>query len=285
MRGVPDLTRAAQAVLASLDAPPAKIVEVIETTAYRAEIAQVVMPQVVAHQTGFDEAQDNKAENVFANVASGSAPIIEVQNTLKLNNGGWQETEGSFHHEISGMTCPKELVMVMTDEDGEKAPITAVLSKITVYDEIGNDTSCDFENKQLSIFVTLYASNWPDVSLIDHFGASLKLIVDRFSLKSEATVAVVTLKSDETRKSSIEGKTRAAAFITHPLEGVTFKTALWLNKTDDWHVKARATYPVAVGDAEPQFSIVELVAAIMHSMALLEVDMHINDVQAVEVSG
>lgn len=274
-----DIETKTQTVLAALGRSDVEDVSFRTVQAGRARIAPAAGPAEAAHEAAFADGGEAKTANMTGRRDQSETPAILAQNSL-ANNGGWREEEEAFIHAYSGMRCPKELMMIMIDEDGGENQSRAALSNIQLYDDSGNDTSCHYVNRAEAVYLTLYASNWPDITLEDHFGASLKLIVDRFPVKSEAPVIVAETAAETPADSMIEGPTIAAAFLTEPMEEKTFKTALWLNKTGPWHVKARATFP-APAEGEGQFTVVELVSATMHAITLVEVDRRINQAQTV----
>ncbi len=94
-------------------------------------------------------------------------------------------------------------------------------------------------------------------------------------------VLVATPNGELYSLSTEKGDALAAAYITEPQDGVTFKTALWLNKTGGWHVKARATFPVVMQGEEPQLSVVEMMSATIHTSTVVAVDKHVNQAQTI----
>lgn len=269
-----DIEANTQTVLAALNRPALEGLSFKAVQAGRAKIGETAGPAQGAHETAFaGPADDLKTANLTGDSATPES--ILAQNSF-ADNGGWREQEDAFVHAHSGMRCPKTLTMLLIEEDGEPTRADASLARIQLFNERSDDTACHFENRETGISLTLYASNWPDISLEEHFGAGLKLIVDKFPLKSEVPVIVANSETEKPATSTIEGDTWAAAFLTEPMNGETFKTALWLNKTGPWHVKARATFPVAPDSGEAAFSAAELASATMHAITLSEVDRHIN---------
>ncbi len=252
---------------------------------HRAAVGLESDPASAAHEAAFASASPGDPVGKLRNgAAPAQAHNILVQNQMS-GEGGWRQVGGAMVHDYSGMRCPVKLDMTLTDENGVAIEsVSAPLSRINLYNASGQDTSCDYANADAGVYLTLYASNWPTVSLQDHFASALKLIVDRFPLKEEAPVLV--MKGDPYANSQVEGETLTAGYITEPmLNGGTFKTALWLNKAGPWHVKVRATFllPAEGGLTGPK--LVEMVAATMHAVTLKDVDLHGGVSQTVSFDG
>lgn len=249
----------------------------------RAAIGRTSTPQTAAHEGAFGEDGAAASARKLAN-ATAWRMAVPAQNTIA---GGWRESQSALVHDYSGMRCPKTMTMALTKPDGSVEEIDTALIQIRLYAADGMDTSCDFADPDNSVYVTLYASHWPDVPVEEHFAAALKLIVDRIPLKEEAPVltAVPSGKGEGYSLSTEPGDTLAAAFITEPMNGVTFKTALWLIETGGWHVKARATFPVGLEDGKAAISVVEMVTTTMHAAAYRDVDAHAKAAQTVSFGG
>jgi hypothetical protein len=257
------------------------------TTALRAQAANSAGPRPTAHEIGFNAVTTAHDDEVkFSNEPRAQSRSIQIltQNSLPANDGGWSEVGDAYVHRYSGMRCPKSFDMVLNNEKGEIVQrVYTALLQIRIYDQSGMDTSCHLTNEAGSVLVTLFASHWPDRSLEDHFAEGIRLIVDHFpmALKSEVPVMVATPNGDSYSLSVDKGVAMAAAYISEPLNGQTYKTALWLNKTGGWHVKVRATFPVEMKDEKPQLSIVEMVSATLHASTVVAVDKHVNQAQTV----
>ena len=245
----------------------------------RAEIAEEATPAIARHEADFAHAASGKLDNITGGTSSGRQTIIKTQ---AANQAGWSDNGDEFVHAYSGMICAKSLGVDMIGSDGSNTQIPTNLTQIHVFDNVGNDTACSYANEEQGVVLTFYASKWPDVTLDQHFGSSLSSIVSQLPVKSEATVMIA--QTEITAGSSVEGDTKAGAFLLTPVDGVTFKTALWVNKTGDWHVKERATFPVARNNQAPEFSSIELIAALYYALKLVEVDDHINQAKSVDVS-
>lgn len=175
---------------------------------------------------------------------------------MEDENGGWIETEDGLLHTISGMTCAWAHPVVL----GEDEMILLALSDITVYDDKGYDTSCDYLSEDQHYYYTVYASYWPDVSLQEHFEAAAQIMLSEFPFKEVTPVVTSGMELDN---GDIQ-ETLAAGFLTQPLNNNEYFTGVWLNKANDWHVKVRATFtPAELG---PQLS-----AALLHSMTMVKI--------------
>lgn len=264
----------ARTALAALEAQRGDELAIDVGHAVRAAIG-ASLPRTAAHESAAAQPDPSKTENLLA--GEDDAPAVLVQADA---NGGWRDVGESYVHIYSGMTCPKgEVIIAMTGAgDAEAAPLP--LKQISVFDEAGGDVACNYENPDYGVYLTFYASNWPDITLDDHFAAALRDIVDRFSITSETYAITAETKDDDEGEdagpSSIEAETKAGAYILEPVDGRTFKTVLWLNKSGDWHVKGRATFVVEMERGQPAFSLTEILAAALYSDKLKDVDRHIN---------
>lgn len=221
---------------------------------------------VASHEAAF-QSDSEKTENIAGEQSPGPVLIAE-------NAGGWMETEDAYIHEFSGMACAKAeftLVPVKGDAIGF---VAMPIKNIQVFDGAGYDTACHYESQQFGIAMTFYASRWPDVALDDHFNQSVSQILSRLPIETETLSVSAEAEVEEGYDSTIEGKTLSAAFLLERQNNIQYKTALWLNKTGDWHVKARATFAMLGDDEDVAFT--EIFAATNHATKLVEIDKHIN---------
>jgi len=82
--------------------------------------------------------------------------------------------------------------------------------------------------------------------------------------------------AEDATPSTIEGETKAAAFLLEPVNGTVYKTALWLNKTGFWHVKARGTFYLGKEGELPLLPFTETSMSNRHDDKLHEIDRHLN---------
>ena len=215
--------------------------------------------------------------NLFARANEPVSLLLNTQNSLTDN--GWRRGEGGYIHLPSGFVCPNALSMVLENEDTNvTSTLVLPIADIHVFNDQGTDTACDYVDANKAAYFTLFVSNWPNVTLADHYSSALQHIVDRFSVASETTLLSpsIDLGANSQHQSTIEGDTLSGAFMLEPQDGINAKTALWLNKTGDWHVKARATYVVNMVGEEPQIMAAELLATVFHAATLFSVDKRIN---------
>lgn len=171
---------------------------------------------------------------------------------------GWVfDKDQAVRHVKSGLICPASIEV--PDENRR-----FLLRDIDAFDAKGLDVGCNYST-DTGAFLTLYASYWPEMSLEDSLAGAVAAIKQRFSVKSNLSVSVVTLKShgDSALFAGLESP-RAAAFDIGEMSRVSYKTAVWLVKTYGWHVKARATYP-------QQDQTSEIVSAVMFALSHLNV--------------
>ena len=268
----------AQTMLAEMEPSVPANVSLSLERAKRADIAATASRRTSAHETSLEAGK-------IASFGSENRFEQGFQNIVESLGGGWSRGSEGFFHTLSGLRCSDRHQISLVDEKGEKTIQIIPLVNIRLYDDAGLDTACDYENRQEQLFLTVYVSKWPDISLNDHYAEALKLIVDRLPVESESTLMTLQLKSEEAgHASTIEGQTKAAAYILSPSEGVQLKTILLLNKTGDWHVKVRGTFPVKVVEGQEELAPMELMTNITHILALMEVDKHINTGMLTQVS-
>ena len=246
----------------------------------RVAIGQSSTPAIAAHESAFGANEGLAADAHAGAVTIHSPSKILIQNSV--DNGGWREEDGKYVHAYSGLVC-NETEMAATMSSGGTMDVYFVpLTDLYVFDSSGSDVGCNYQNKDLGIYLTFYASNWPDVTLQEHYAGAMKDIVDNLPVKEPTMSLVATKKRDDDGPTSIEGQTMAGAFILESSSNkAAYKTVLWLNKTGPWHVKGRATFVVEMERGEPQVSVPEMLLSSKYSEKLLEVDRYINQPQAV----
>jgi hypothetical protein len=185
-------------------------------------------------------------------------PRVDIQDALPA---GWRRQDNRLVHIESGLECPFEFNF-KSDEAGG----VLRLKDVTVYDQANRDVSCNYANGGAAA-ITVYASFYPDITVEDHAAAAVAAMRQSFTLKGVLPVVTVEIedKGAGTSTADLEAPI-AGAFDIGDINGAPYKTALWIAKTQGWHVKARATY--AQADATT-----ELVAAVMFAANYLNVDM------------
>jgi len=151
---------------------------------------------------------------------------------------GWKRDENKLTHVESGLSCPIE--MNLSDKKKKRS---LALFDIAQYDQRGRDVSCNYSADGAAA-LTLYASFYPDLSAEDHAKGAVAAIRQNFTIKKvlPVTVAEVSRKTADGEEVMLPSPV-AAGFDVGDINGVPYKTSLWLAKTHGWHVKSRATYP------------------------------------------
>ena len=176
---------------------------------------------------------------------------------------GWRDDGQTILHLESGLKCAKEITF---DKTATTPNRRLSLSNVTQYDQRGRDVSCNFAFDG-DAAITLYASFYPDIKIEDHAASAVAAIHQSFNVKGPLPVAVVEISRKEK-----DGTTRrypaplAAGFDVGEVNGVPYKTSVWLAETHGWHVKARATY--ARSDMQA-----EIVASLLFGVTYISIDM------------
>lgn len=186
---------------------------------------------------------------------------IKIERAAAEAPDGWRRDGAKLIHRESGLECPASFTL-----KGEEKDRVLALAGVTAYDSRNLDVSCNY-GIDGDAAVTVYASYYPDMSLNEHAAGAVAAIRQNFDIAGELPVAVIEIerKSDaataETLPTALSG-----GFDIGEINGVPYKTAIWLAKTHGWHVKARATY------AQSDFTA-EIAAAVLFGVNYLNVDM------------
>ena len=207
--------------------------------------------------------------------------------TAEQSQGGWLESEEAYIHGPSGLTCAKS-ELAFGALSGDTLTIYPMpLKNVIVFTDDGSDVGCHYEYPEAGIYFTVYASRWPGVSLEDHFASALQDIAENLTLDAESPIIITSPGEDDEEAeadqpdylSTIEGETLGAAFLLEPMDqGIVYKTALWLNKTGDWHVKGRGTFFNGTVKNPVQLPFTEISLSSSYADRLEEIDRHINTV-------
>lgn len=151
---------------------------------------------------------------------------------------GWTRRDKLIVHNESGLACAIEIEL--GDNKNNKRPLT--LFDIAQYDQRGRDVSCNYTLAGTAT-ITLYASFYPDMSVEDHAKGAVAAIGQNFAIKKvlPVTVAEISRKGENGEDIKLPAPI-AGGFDVGEINGVHYKTSIWLVKTHGWHVKARATY-------------------------------------------
>lgn len=173
---------------------------------------------------------------------------------------GWSLNDAKLIHDESGLECPASFTLPA--DDGERI---LALNAVTSYDQRGRDVSCNY-GIEGDASVTIYASYFPTVTLEEHAAQALGAIRQNFAIKGELPVTIVTVEPKDGREVGPLPEALSGAFDVGDINGVPYKTSIWLAKTHGWHVKGRATY------AQSDF-LSELTAAILFGVNYVNIDM------------
>lgn len=216
-------------------------------------------------------AQEGKAAGLFTGrdfLAGGGAEArlfdIRIAGAATPAPDGWRDAGKKIVHRESGLECAKSVVFKAQSADGRNRAMT--LTSVSQYDQRGRDVSCAYSiDGEASIM--LYASFYPDMKIEDHASGAVAAISQNFNVKRTLSVTVVEIThKNEDGTSSRYPAPLAAGFDIGEINGVPYKTAVWLAETHGWHVKTRATY--ARGDIQT-----EIAAAILFGANYVNIDM------------
>jgi hypothetical protein len=174
---------------------------------------------------------------------------------------GWKREGTKLIHRESGLECPASFNLA--GDNGADRLLD--LSGVTAYDRRGRDVSCNYGIAG-DATVTVYASYYPTMSLDEHAAGAVAAIRRNFQVKGELPVTVVTVEPKDTAPTDKLPEALSGAFDVGEINGVPYKTAIWIAETHGWHVKTRATY------AQTDF-MSELTAAILFGVNYVNVDM------------
>ena len=160
---------------------------------------------------------------------------------------GWTLSNGGVRHDQSGLQCDAEdrVEIRETDKDGNETEIAQAfeLNEIVIFNSQGLDVGCNYISQGNAI-ITKYASYYPDKTLNEHVDASIAAIRQNFKVQSEVDVLLpsIGLGSGHNTADAL-GDHHAGGYLINDINGIPYKTALWLTVSNNWHVKVRATYP------------------------------------------
>lgn len=192
---------------------------------------------------------DTRVQEAAINVADEAAPE------------GWRRDGTKLIHRESGLECPNSFNL----GDDQQVRELALLG-VTTYDQRGRDISCNYQIEG-EASITVYASFYPDLSLQDHAAGAVAAMRQNFDIKGTLPIISIEVESKDTATSGEKLKAAlSGAFDVGEINGVPYKTAIWLAETHGWHVKTRATY------AQSDFTS-EMTAAVLFSVNYLNIDM------------
>lgn len=147
---------------------------------------------------------------------------------------GFVETESGVVHGPSGISCSATYSV----PNGDDPAINMALQRVNVYQEDGTDVGCHYASSAGDVIFTLYASQWPDVTVQQHAAAAVNDIARSFPNLSTADTPVVVMTPEG--ETLIE-ETVGGGFDFALPDGRTGQTALYISKVGGWHIKARVT--------------------------------------------
>ncbi|MEL6378541.1 MAG: hypothetical protein AAGK25_12650 [Pseudomonadota bacterium] len=167
---------------------------------------------------------------------------------------GFEQVNIGYQHVKSGMICPFGLA---TEDDTYAIAIT----NIRLFDQQSTDVGCDYKTTTGG-YITIFSSYWPDITQAQHAAAANQQIRDRFKTDKALDVVIVTL---EDYNAATMGTATASGYdISEAGAEKPIKSSVWVAKTRQWHVKARATHYMD----DP---LTELFAAMMHNRTHVDV--------------
>ncbi len=214
--------------------------------------------QMLAHENAMVRESNNSSDRLNNKSLSGGGRSYYIPAQNSFEKDGWTLDDNRLRHIESGLLCPASISL---GEEGR--PFT--LERVIEFDDKGRDLACHYQAQDNGDAITAYASYWPDVTLEEHAAAAAQSILQNHAVTGQVTLPVVELKAEDGDAGElgelINGMEEplAGGFEIAEVNGVPYRTSLWLVKTHGWHVKLRATYA-----SEDQSS--ELLSAI-HFMA------------------
>ncbi|WP_375205915.1 hypothetical protein [Hyphococcus sp.] len=176
----------------------------------------------------------------------GHSYYVPAQNSF--DQDGWAVEGARLRHVESGLLCPSGLAL---GDEGR----TFGLERVTEFSDDGRDVGCQYRAADNGDLIVAYASYWPDVELEAHAAAAAQSIMTNYAVESQVTLPVVDLQAEDAdadMAALINGieEPLAGGFEIGAVNGVPYRTSLWIVKTHGWHVKLRATYASADQSSE-----------------------------------
>jgi hypothetical protein len=186
---------------------------------------------------------------------SESSGALYLRAASELPRGWTAKGADLIRHTLSGLECPRTIEI----EDENRRFLLVGVHEFGVRNL---DVGCAYLRGEGDA-LTLYASFWPQMALEDSTAGAVAAIRQRFSVKGELPIALISLDGEGPAYNGLEEPV-AGGFDIGVRNGKPYKTSLWLVKTQGWHVKARATY------AQDDVSS-ELVSAILFAVSHVNV--------------
>ncbi|MEX6634130.1 hypothetical protein [Hyphococcus lacteus] len=216
-----------------------------------------------AHESQFEQSavpEKRTGKQIDNNNDQSIGEVFEIQNSM--SPPGWRVEPNAMLHLESGLRCPNDINIVSQD-------LKYDLSKIFHFDDTKRNVACLYTANVTGTSFSIYASHWPDITQEEHAYGAVSAIFEAYEVIEEMTVQVATVKREDDATGSNEilddlEIPHAIGFKINNQNAEQVKTALWVVKIFDWHVKVRATY-----ELEDQVS--ELIAALYFATSHLDV--------------
>lgn len=176
----------------------------------------------------------------------GHSYYVQTQNTFEQD--GWAIDGNRLRHVESGLLCPSGISL---GDEGR----TFSIERVIEFSDDGRDVACHYRAADNGDLITAYASYWPEIELEAHAAAAAQSILQNFTVESQVTLPVVDLQADELDPELSElvndlEEPLAGGFEIGAMNGIPYRTSLWVVKTHGWHVKLRSTYASADNASE-----------------------------------
>lgn len=210
------------------------------------------------HETHFKNPK-RPSKRIYNEEADENGTIFEIQNSM--TPPGWRDESTAMFHIESGLRCP---VVINLESLSRQYDLTQIVH----FDETNRNVACAYLDNASGGQFNIFASHWPDITQEEHAIGAVSAIFDAHNVIEEMEVLVATIAlSDEEEDAELFAGLElphAIGFKVSDDAGTHAKTALWVVKTLDWHVKVRATF--GLND-----EISELIAALYFATSHLDV--------------
>lgn len=207
-----------------------------------APIAAAATDQVDAHEraVSHDADGENRLRNKMQSV-DGRSYYFQTQNSF--DQQGWVIDNERLRHVDSGLLCPSGISL------GEESR-TFTLQRVVEFDDAGRDVACVFQAQDNGDPIMVFASYWPDIAVEAHAANAVQAIQQANTVTGETALPIVELVAEDPTSEFgqlLNGMETplAGGFEIGEVNGVGYRTSLWLVKTGGWHVKLLATYASA----------------------------------------
>ncbi|MEM1381014.1 MAG: hypothetical protein AAGH41_10365 [Pseudomonadota bacterium] len=180
---------------------------------------------------------------------------------------GFARTNNGFVHEESGLRCNNSWVVKLREE----VVTTLKLTDVTSFNRDSSDVVCAYASDDGLYSYALYATDWQDITVENHYALALRSMKQRYPKGELANVPVAMMRPKDVSDELLGETVGTALSFTNP-DGTTGVTSVYITKVEDWHIKARATSNIS---NDPFL----LWSTIVHQMNVLVVNQHQLDVK------